>query len=664
MFATHSLGSFRHPFRARPVGRVFAAVLALSTAATVVGAAPAAQPSQAQLSVAQSSVAQSSGAQSSGVQSSVAASASASASASVIQTTPATFFRAGTFNVLGADHTAPGGNRKGWESGVVRTDRVVTLLQQQALDVVGLQEFQPPQAARFQELVGTSWQTYPGLDTTAGPSVNSIGWRTDVWTLLEARTLPIPYFDGVPSRMPYVLLQNIETGRRVWFFNTHNPADVRGPAQQWRDAGFAMEAALANQLRIGYPDAPFISFGDKNERARYFCAVATGAGLWSASGGYVADDGTCVPPNGGAIDWIMGTKDAYFNTYTRLSNDYVSKTSDHPLYFANVVVPASAPVAADHVVVVAVPGLTSTVVRSMGTQLAELDRLSVNGASTMNARTATESTVADANLMSLLTGRRVFAKRGGHSIGSTKKLPATVHEGVGQYVSSIFDLAHNTSRRTSFVASRAQAGLVQRSYNKRSGGKDPYGVDDGTAKIDQVAVLRDDAAAVAWWKEKIGRRAPQLGVIELSGVLDEGMSSGFTGEDYQRAVKKLSRRVAAIRRGISSQLEMQGTTLLVVTGTGGAQKPSGSSRTWEESYRVPMWVTGPGVPAGSDLYGLNPALTSPDSNQVGYSGAQPIRVGDVANLAMRTLRLPPVPGSTMDPEQRFQVFDPLTVPGG
>jgi len=239
---------------------VLAAVLALSTAATVASAAPAPQTA---------------------LQTAPQPRQVETAAASVGQTTPATFFRAASFNVLGADHTAPGGNRKGWESGVVRMDRVVTLLQQQELDVVGFQEFQPPQATRFQELMGTSWQTYPGLDTAAGPSVNSIGWRTDVWTLLEARTLPVPYFDGVPSRMPYILLQNINTGRRVWFFNTHNPADVRGPAQQWRDAGFAMEAALANQLRTDYPDAPFISLGDKNDRDRYYCAVAPTAGLWS-----------------------------------------------------------------------------------------------------------------------------------------------------------------------------------------------------------------------------------------------------------------------------------------------------------------------------------------------------------------------------------------------
>ena len=79
----------------------------------------------------------------------VATQASARAAVAT-QTTPATFFRVGNFNVLGADHTAPGGNRKGWDSGVVRMDRVVALLKERTLDVVGFQEFQPPQAFRFQ----------------------------------------------------------------------------------------------------------------------------------------------------------------------------------------------------------------------------------------------------------------------------------------------------------------------------------------------------------------------------------------------------------------------------------------------------------------------------------------------------------------------------------
>jgi hypothetical protein len=579
-----------------------------------------------------------------------------------VQTTPATSFRVGTFNVLGADHTAPGGNRKGWDSGVVRMDRVVSILADKELDVVGFQEFQPPQAARFQELVGSAWQTYPGLDTTAGPSVNSIGWRTDVWQLLEARTLPIPYFDGAPSRMPAVLLQNQATGRRVWFFNSHNPADVRGPAQQWRDAGFAMEAALANELRVTYPDAPLISLGDKNDRDRYYCAVAPAADMWSASGGYT-DGATCSPPKGGAIDWILGTKNVFFNGYTRFWNDYVSRTSDHPLYYANAVVPAGAPPAIDHVVVVAVPGLTSTVVRGLGTDVAELARLVQNGASTNQARTATESTGPDANLVSLLSGRRVFAKRGGHGVGSQKTLPATVHDSAGQYVSSIFDLAHNTSHRTTFVSSRPQTQLLHRSWNNKTGGLDPYGKDDGAAKMDAFKVKRDDAAAVGWWRDSIARRASALSVIELSGVMKAGQAGGYTGPAYQKAVRKAFQRVAAVRRGIEKQAEMNGTTLLVVTGTGGAQRAQGSSATWKQSYQVPMWVTGPGVLAGSDLYSLNPSFVAPGKSQPPYAGSQPIRVGDLAALVTRSLGLPPVPGATMDPQQRFSAFDPLAVPG-
>lgn len=577
------------------------------------------------------------------------------------QTTHATFFRLGNFNVLGADHTAPGGNRKGWDSGVVRMDRVVALLNERELDVVGFQEFQPPQATRFGELMGTSWQTYPGVNNPAGPSVNSIGWKTDTWTLLEARTIPIPYFDGVPSRMPAVLLQNISTGRKVWFFNTHNPADTRGNAQQHRNTGFAMEVALANELRAAYPDAPFISLGDKNERGSdYYCAVAPGAGLWSASGGYV-DGTTCSPPGDGAIDWIMGTKDVFFNSYTRVWNDFVSKTSDHPLYTANAVVPASRPVAVDHVVVVAVPGLTSTVVR--GSDIGEIKRMKDNGASTGNARTVAENTGPDANLMSLLTGRRVFPKAGGHGVGSKSKLPTTVHQSAGQYVSSMFDLAHNMSNRTMFFSSRQDTQLVLRSWNRKTGGKDPYGVDDGPAKIDTFKIKKDDATAVGLWRDRIAKRPARLSVIELSAVLDEGLDGGFRGPQYQKAVRKAFQKVAAIRRTIAKQPDMAGRTLLVVTGTGGALKSKGSSRSWAQSYRVPMWVTGPGVPAGSDLYGLNPAFVSPGKAQVPYSGDQPIRVGDLTNLVTRTLGLPPVPGASMDPQQQFQVYDPLLVPG-
>ena len=152
-------------------------------------------------------------------------------------------------------------------------------------------------------------------------------------------------------------------------------------------------------------------------------------------------------------------------------------------------------------------------------------------------------------------------------------------------------------------------------------------------------------------------------MIELSGVLQSGQKNAFRGPQYQRSVVKASRKVAAIRRAIQAQPTMSGRTLLVVTSTGGAQRPKAGHK-WKQGYRVPMWITGPGVPAGTNLYHLNPTLASPGGAQPNYSGAQPVRTGDIANLVTRILRVPPVPGSTMGTDQTFQAFDPLLVPGG
>ncbi|QBX56353.1 hypothetical protein EXE58_13345 [Nocardioides seonyuensis] len=578
--------------------------------------------------------------------------------------TPATHSRVASFNVLGADHTAPGGNRRGWDTGVVRIERVVNLLNEEDLDVVGFQEFQPPQAQRFQELTGTSWQTYPGLIPEVGaPSVNSIAWRTDTWTLVQAQLLPVPYFDGVPSRMPYVLLQNVQTGRQVWFFNTHNPADTRGPAQRWRDEGFAMEAKLANDLRAAYPGTPFISFGDKNETSDYYCAVAPAADMWSASGGYV-DGSTCSPPTGGAIDWIMGTKDVFFNAYTRRQDAYVKATTDHPLYMANAVIPAAAPATIEHVVVVAVPGLTTSAVRSIGEQAKALSRMETDGASTTNARTTKERVGADANLFSVLTGRRVNPGAGGHGVDFRGKNPATVHKAAGQYVSSIFDLAHNNSLSTALVGSRSELALARKSWNSKFGGSDPYGAPDGSSKIDRFKVLKHDYKAATWWRAMTTRKARDLSVIELSGALQQGERERYRGEDYKKAIIKVDRVLRKIQRTVRYDPQLRDRTMLVVVGTQGAMRSS-RPHAWRQGYRVPLYVTGPGVPAGSDLYDLNALnvdYASPGGHQPGYSGAQPIRTGDVANLVTRALRLPAVPGSVTNPYQGLQVFDPAALP--
>ncbi|MEI6607468.1 MAG: hypothetical protein WCP35_19330, partial [Verrucomicrobiota bacterium] len=60
---------------------------------------------------------------------------------------------------------------------------------------------------------------------------------------------------------------------------------------------------------------------------------------------------------------------------------------------------------------------------------------------------------------------------------------------------------------------------------------------------------------------------------------------------------------------------------------------------------------------GSDLYAINPTTRSAPAAAANppYSGPQPVRNGDAANLALSLLGLGPVPGSTIDRAQDLGV---------
>jgi hypothetical protein len=75
---------------------------------------------------------------------------------------------------------------------------------------------------------------------------------------------------------------------------------------------------------------------------------------------------------------------------------------------------------------------------------------------------------------------------------------------------------------------------------------------------------------------------------------------------------------------------------------------------------VPFLTWGKGVEA-ADLYALNPDYKKPRRKRPGYAAArQPVRNGDVANLALDLLGLRAVPGSTIGTAQDLV----LTADGG
>ena len=254
-------------------------------------------------------------------------------------------FRIASFNVLGASHTAPGGNKHGYALGSSRMGWATQLIRGNNISIVGLQEYESAQHSTFARMTGGGWGIFPGMQLGKKAVRNSIAWDTSTWEFVEGHTIDIPYFHGHPMPIPYVLLKHKATGRLAWFLNTHNPASTRGPAQHWRDLATAKEISLMNDLQAPQSDnqlgIPTFFTGDFNEKADAFCRVTVGAHAQAANGGTASP---CRLPANNGIDWIFGsTPGVTFSGYVRLDGGLVNRVSDHPMVYADVTLTGEAP---------------------------------------------------------------------------------------------------------------------------------------------------------------------------------------------------------------------------------------------------------------------------------------------------------------------------------
>lgn len=574
------------------------------------------------------------------------------------QPSAATTFQISSFNLLGAGHTTPKGNKPKFASGPRRMGWAMRILDQGGVDVAGFQEFEKPQFTKFEALAGSDWDVFPGMKYGTAGLANSIAWRTDTWRLISASTVKVPYFHGKLRRMPLVLLSNVVTGQDAWFFNTHNPANARGPAQKWRDKAVAIEVAMVNRLRAQDPDLPVFVTGDMNDRSDFYCPMTAGTDLEAANGG-ANSDGLCTPPVPTRIDWIMASPQVTFTSYTAREDALVAKTTDHPVIMATASIPPLSMQGSgiSRVVLLDVEGLSSRAVRKAGpTRAPTLYRMMSEGAATLNARTEAERTTMLPNFVSMLTGRRVYSAAGGHGVKADVDTGGTVAATAGQYVSSIFDLVHNFGRSTALFSSSDRMALVARSWDGAHGGVDPYGSDDGRAKISSVVSTRSDQGLVRRLDQQLTRHPKTLTVAHLSSLAAVGHERGWLRPAYFSALTQVDQQLDSVLTTISADPRLAASTLVILTADSGGVGSDSRDVTRQGNFKVPLVVWGPGVVAGADLYGLNPAYADPGALQVGYTGPQPIRNATVANLVTAVLGLPRIPGSQLNPAQDFNIF--------
>lgn len=567
-----------------------------------------------------------------------------------------TTFRISTFNVLGADHTA-NGQKKGYASGTTRMKWAYQLLTQHDIDVVGFQEFQRPQMNRFRKLAGSKWAIWPG-DKLGTPSIaNNIGWRTSVWSLVGHGHMKVPYFHGAMIAMPWVLLRNRETGRKIYVYNSHNPADVRGPAQKYRNEDVKLEIALVAKLRAKKPNVPVFITGDKNDRSNYFCPMAT-AGMQSSDGGS-AKGGHCDEPAHASIDWILATPEVRFRGYTSIRNALVAKTTDHHFVYSDAFVPSTVSMlsAIRHVVVISIDGLNAKTVRS-GKQTPTLATMARTGVSTLAARTDRDTVNESSNNLSMMTGLRAFKKYGGHGFTrAAQRGAATVNATAHRYLSSDFGVTHDFGYRTALVGSNPKLSIIRTSWNKQNGVPDPYEPGNGTDKIDWYSQTKSDAQTASAASALFTHTSMRYMFVEFSSVLAAARAHGPNSSQYASAVRTVDGYVKKIFNSIAAQRWFNNRTAVIVTASRGWTNKTSKAASRPNNFTVPLLITGPGVPAGADLYHLNPGFKRPDwRKNPGYkAAAQPIRTGDLANLATRLLGEPAIPGSGIDTEQMLTI---------
>lgn len=342
----------------------------------------------------------------------------------------------------------------------------------------------------------------------------------------------------------------------------------------------------------------------------------------------------------------------------------VARTSAEPAPSAQ---PPAATAGFDHVLIVSVDGLRSDVLGPP--HLARLPAFSrlLEGAFTLDARTDPDITVTLPNHISMLTGRFVAGETGHGWIANDDppglKQGGTLHASRSGYVPSAFDVAHDAGVSTAVIASKTKFWLLKQSYGGASGAVDAQAPDFGRSKID-LFLHAEKMAEIGGLAAHRLRRAEgrTLDFVHFAAPDSAGHAHDWLLEPdskYLAAIAEVDRALGEIFAAIDGSPSLRGRTAIVLTADhgGGVPAKTHTDASAAVNFRIPFvaW-TGDGG-AMRELYELNPDRRRPDANErvAREASTQPIRNGDAANLALRLLALPPVPGSTIGASSALSV---------
>ena len=230
--------------------------------------------------------------------------------------------RIGSFNVLGSQHTAPGGDRKNFPLASVRSAGAADVIAKHDVEILGTQELQDDQLAAL--LSRTGFAAYPGLEWGVKETDNSILYDADRFAFVSGSKFIIPFM-GRPRPQPILLLKDRATGGEFYVVNTH-PSAHDGQYLTERRQGQDTLVGIVNQLKAS--GLPVLVTGDMNDREEFYCRVVQPAGMVASNGGSYTG-GCNPPPSPIAVDWVVGAGPVTWSDYWRDTSPVTNRISDH-----------------------------------------------------------------------------------------------------------------------------------------------------------------------------------------------------------------------------------------------------------------------------------------------------------------------------------------------
>jgi alpha-tubulin suppressor-like RCC1 family protein len=227
-----------------------------------------------------------------------------------------------TMNMLGSQHTAPGGDEPNMAPGRIRSEWASTYFEMRHASLIGMQEPQPDQIVALDSATRHAFKFYPGNSLGYDGAPQSVMWKRADWKMTWHSSISIPFTSGWRPQ-PIVKLQQRATGAQVYWINVHFSA--RRAHQADRDR--SMRILLKAIHRLKGDHLPILLTGDFNEIARAFCSITGKTPLEAATGGSNVS-GRCRLPKAARVDWIFGSRGS-FSRALMDDSAQVRRTTDH-----------------------------------------------------------------------------------------------------------------------------------------------------------------------------------------------------------------------------------------------------------------------------------------------------------------------------------------------